>query len=91
MSRPQKSVKSIRMTDEDFSFVKQKADESNMCMGTYIVKLASQNGTGVPPEILCRLMAIKVILDDPESLYDENNSFRLRKEIDLVCDQLSRL
>ena len=91
MSIPQKSVKSLRMTDEDFSFIKQKAEDSNMCMGTYIVKLALQNGTGVPPEILCRLMAIKVILDDPESLYDDNNSFRLRKEIDLVCDQLSRL
>ena len=91
MSGPKKTVKSIRMNNEDFSFVKQKAEESNMCMGTYIKKLASQNGTGVPPEIMCRLMAIKVILENPESLYDERVSLRLRKEIDLVCDLLSKL
>lgn len=90
MNKEKTVVKSIRMTEKDHQLIKQKAEENNMTIGTYLVKVASENGCGVKPEILCKLMEIANALEDPDILNDQEMKEIIGKDIRRVCILISR-
>lgn len=78
------NIKSIRMTDDEYEFIKSRAKESNMSIGTYLVKIAHNNNLGMNPAIMCKLIAIRNYLNEPE-LQPLNYDETLKKEIDDLC------
>ena len=51
---------------EEYEYIKSKAKESNMSIGTYLVKIAHNNNLGMNPAIMCKLIAIRNYLNEPE-------------------------
>lgn len=78
------NIKSIRMTDDEYDFIKSKAKESNISIGKYLVKIAHNNNLGMNPAIICKLIAIKNYINEPE-LQPINYNEKLKKEINDIC------
>lgn len=91
MNNEASKVRSIRMTDQQYELLSRNAKDNHLSIGNYLEKIASQNGTGVPPEIMCRLISIKGFLEAPKSLYSEDVVELIGEEIEEVCNLLCKL
>lgn len=78
--------RSIKMTDKQFNILKQKAAARKLPLGKFLETICSENVTTLcDPNLICRLLTLKTLLEIPVENWDENIRTVYCQNVEEIC------
>ena len=79
---------SIRISDEDFKRLNEKAEAVNLSFSSYMVKRGLGELETILPDIICRLKAILNILTLPPEAMNDALRNKYKEDLEVICSRL---
>ena len=79
---------SIRISDEDFKRLNEKAKAVNLSFSSYMVKRGLDELETISPDIICRLKAILNILTLPPEAMNDVLRNKYKEDLEIICSRL---